>query len=110
MSEIKLPSGATVTLREIADIKHRDRKKLYAGVSDEMNTFDRGYVIMDNLLTIAVESWSFEALPPSVKRESLDDLDPQDYDALSDAAKPIMDAVFPASREDETDPKAKRSN
>jgi hypothetical protein len=110
MPEIKLPSGATVTLKDVADIKHRDRKKLYSGVSDDLSTFDRGYVIMDNLLTIAVEAWSFDTLPPSVKRESLDDLSPEDYDALSEGAKPILDALFPASREDDTDPKADTNN
>ena len=114
MAEIKLSSGAKVTLKEIADIKHRDRKKLYSGVTDEMSTFDRGYTIMDNLLTIAITEWSFDLVPPSVKRSSLDELSPQDYDELSDAAKPIMDALFPSSDEPEgdveADPKAEPAN
>lgn len=109
MAEVKLPSGVKVTLKDVADIKHRDRKKLYAGVSDEMSTFDRGYVIMDNLLTIAVTDWSLDLVPPSVKRESLDELSPQDYDALSEVARPILEALFPTS-EDADDPKAEASN
>lgn len=110
MSEIKLPSGVKVTLKDVADIKHRDRKKLYAGVSDELSTFERGYIIMDNLLSIAVTEWSLDLLPPSVKRESIDELSPEDYDALSAAAQPILDALFPTTKDDTADPKAEASN
>jgi galactose-1-phosphate uridylyltransferase len=107
--EIKLPSGATATLKDAKDIKHRERKLIYVGIKDEWNVQERAYQMSDNLLAFATTAWSFDLIPPAVRRESLDELDVEDYDALSEAARPLMEAIFPktfASPETEADPKA----
>lgn len=112
MSEHKLPSGATVTLRDPATITHGDRKRLMA-IDDAVTDAERGFQIMDNLLVVAVKEWSFDLIIPSVKRDSLDKLSPADYDAIAELAKPLMDAMAPKtgkSAETEADPKASTDN
>jgi len=94
MSEIKTPSGQSVTLKDADAITHGDRK-LIMSIDEETGQIARGFKLMDNLLTVAITDWSYDLVIPSVKRESLDKLTPADYDAITDAAKPLMDALMP---------------
>jgi hypothetical protein len=111
MSEtINLPSGNTVVIRDVTTIKQGDRRKVYGFINAENgDTFASGMRLVDAVLTVMVESWSFEMLPPSVKVESLDELTLGDYDLLQELATDYMKSLFPAlgkTAETDTDPKA----
>jgi len=111
MSEtINLPSGATVAIRDAATIKQGDRRKVYGYINAESgDTFASGMKLIDAVLAVMIESWSFELLPPAVKIESLDELTLADYDALQELATEYMKSLFPAlnkTLEAEADPKA----
>jgi hypothetical protein len=111
MSEtINLPSGNTVVIRDVTTIKQGDRRKVYAHINAENgDTFASGMRLVDAVLTVMIESWSFEMLPPSVKVESLDELTLGDYDLLQDLATNYMKGLFPAlgkTVETDADPKA----
>jgi hypothetical protein len=101
--EIKLPSGATATLREASELRQKDRDKLYP-ILTEANAESASH-LAKTLIAILVEEWSFDLLPPSVKLDSLGELTLGDYDALEAEATAIMPALFPALK-DVTDPKA----
>lgn len=113
--EIKLPSGATVKIRDLKTLKQKDRMRLFPeNASQEGNPAYRGYQMFDNTIGVIVEEWSFENLIlPSIKPEILGELDIPDYDALVEEAKIALEVLFPKTSktiEAEADPKAPTDN
>ena len=108
--EMTLPSGATVVLRDVKTLKHGDRKRIYAAINSDGKTgLMEGNALVDALITVLVESWSFDLIPPSVRPESLDELDIPDYDALQAEGELILPILFPKlgkTIDGELDPKA----
>jgi hypothetical protein len=104
---IKLPSGATVTLRDPATLKQKDRMKVYRN-ADASETVTNGMALLDNFIAVMVEEWSFDLLPPSVKPESLGELSIVDYDTLRIEVEKSLPALFPSlskNAENVDDPK-----
>lgn len=107
--EVKLPSGATVTLKDPSTLRVKDRKKVIKASDSTEGELSRALVLGDALIAMLVESWSFDLVPPSIKLESLDELEIPDYDALVEATKEAQTALFPTvakTIENEKDPKA----
>jgi hypothetical protein len=107
--EITLPSGATVTLRDPATLRHKDRQKLYVGLSSDQADLERGMALMDRLIAMVVVDWSLDLMLPSLRVDSLGELDIADYDFLSEKAQEIAAVLFPQLKptvENEADPKA----
>jgi hypothetical protein len=108
--EIKLPSGATVKIRDLNTLKQKDRMRLFPeNESQEGNPAYRGYKMFDNTIAVIVEDWSFDLVIPSIKSEILGELDVADYDALTEEAKIALEVLFPKTSktlEAEADPKA----
>jgi hypothetical protein len=101
---VNLPSGATATIRDPKTLKQKDRAKLYVTdttTSDVAN----GVKVMDNLIAVLIEEWSFDLIPPSVKIESLGELSIADYDALQAEAEKAMPVLFPSLHTGDSDPK-----
>jgi hypothetical protein len=110
MPVIKTPSGQSVTLKDVKEFTHGDRKKVMR-YNDDASRAEQAFDLMDNLLAVAIVEWSYDALIPSVKRESLDALTPLDYDFIRDAAAPLVEAMNPdVSGSGDADPKAPTSN
>jgi hypothetical protein len=109
MAVITTPSGHKVTLKDADSFTHGDRKKVMA-VSDDLNKTSQAFEMMDNLLTVAITEWDYDLVPPSVKRDSLDKLTPADYDAITDATKPLLEALAPVADKGDADPKAPTDN
>lgn len=111
---IKLPSGATATIRDLNTLKQKDRMRLFPeNQSMEGNPAYRGYKMFDNTIAMIVEDWSFDLVIPSVKSEMLGELDVADYDALTEEAKIALEVLFPKTNktiEAENDPKAPTDN
>jgi hypothetical protein len=104
---INLPSGATATLRDPKTLKQKDRAKLYE--EDIDGSVKSGMAMMARLISVLVEEWSFDLIPPSVKIDSLGELSIADYDVLVEEAEAAMSVLFPAltkTEAAEADPKA----
>lgn len=105
---INLPSGNTATIKDPRSLKQRDRKKTMVETNGNA-TLASGMAMMDNLIAVLVEEWSFDLILPSIKVESLDDLDTADYDALQEEAEAALPLLWPRlnkTLENEADPKA----
>lgn len=112
---ITLPSGNTVTLRDAKEFKQKDRVKIYEGTAtNDLETISGGLAMVDRILGVLIEEWSFDLIPPSIKIESLGELSIPDYDRLSDEAQNALTTLFPQLRETdatvESDPKATTEN
>lgn len=104
---VNLPSGATVTLRDPKTLKQKDRARIFKAGSN-----GDGLDIMDTLISILIEEWSFDLLLPSIKIEMLGELDIPDYDVLSKEAEAAQAVLFPTLSEPvgNVDPKATTLN
>ena len=112
-SKITLPSGATVTLKDPALLRVRDRKALMRAADKGDGDLSRALAIGDAVIAMLVEEWSFDLIIPSVKIDSLDELEIKDYDALVEAGKDAQKILFPSvteTVENEQDPKAISAN
>lgn len=112
--QIKLPSGATVTLKDATDLRVKDRKGVMkAADSAEGGDLAKALALSDGLVAMLVMEWSFDLPIPSVKLDSVDELTMADYDALIEATKEAQKALFPSLNntiENENDPKATTAN
>lgn len=112
--QIKLPSGAGVVLRDPAELKVKDRKRVMK-TADEAQGGDLGkaLALSDALIAMLVVSWSFDLPIPAERLESVDELSMADYDFLVEATKEAQKSLFPSlaeTTENETDPKANTEN
>jgi hypothetical protein len=111
--EVKLPSGATVVLKDPSLLRVKDRKKVIQASDSTEGELARALVLGDALIAMLVESWSFDLIPPAIKLESLDELEIPDYDALVEATKDAQAKLFPSvakTIENEQNPKADTAN
>ena len=98
--ETKLPiSGAKVTLRDPKELKHKDRKKIYANTQGVNEGIMTALSLTDGILAIMVESWELDLPIPSVRISSLDELHIADYDHLTELSKEFQKAIFPSLAE-----------
>ena len=107
--EILLPSGATAVIRDAKQLKHKDRVKVMTGVQGDSNDPASAMALQARFISVLVESWTLDLLPPSVKIDSLGELDIADYDRLAEEVNEAMPILFPAlakTVEAEADPKA----
>ena len=110
---ITLPSGATVTLKDPALLRVKDRNKVIAAGDSIIGEVSKGIAFTEALLAAVIESWSFDFLPPSIKPESLGELTIADYDFLVEESSAITAVLFPALAKKEdgtTDPKVLTDN
>lgn len=97
---ITLPSGATATFRDPATLRVKDRKKVLRAANGEEGLM-QALSIVDGLIAILVEEWSFDMLLPSIKVSVLDELTMADYDALSEEAGKAQAILFPGLTEND---------
>jgi hypothetical protein len=95
---ITLPSGATATFRDPATLRVKDRKKVLRAANGEEGLM-QALSIVDGLIAILIEEWSFDMLLPSIKVSVLDELTMADYDALSEEAGKAQAILFPGLTE-----------
>jgi len=112
-TNITLPSGATVKLKDPALLRVKDRKKVMKAGDSETGELGKALALGDAIIAMLVEEWSFDLIIPSVKTESLDELEVTDYDALVEATTPAQKILFPSLGKNdvnEADPKAITAN
>lgn len=93
--KITLPSGNFAMLRDPATLKHKDRRKVLEQGGKHENQIMASLSMVDGVIAILVESWSFDLIVPSIHLESLGELSMADYDALAEEANKIQDFLFP---------------
>jgi hypothetical protein len=109
---ITLPSGATVVLKDPTTLRVKDRKKVYRNANGEEGIM-QAISLIDGLIAIMVESWSLDLIIPSIKIESIDEMEMADYDALTEEAQIAQKTLFPSlakTDEAEADPKVPTAN
>ena len=108
--EITLPSGATVKLRDPKTLLMKDRNKVLATAGAEEGLM-QAVALQNGLISVMVVEWSLDLIPPNVRIASLDELSPNDYDALATEAALAQDYLFPSLTEASAlDPKANTAN
>lgn len=111
--DITLPSGATAKLKDPAMLRVKDRKKVMKAGDGETGDLAKALALGDAIIAMLVEEWSFDLIIPSVKIDSLDELEVIDYDALVEATDEAQKVLFPSlnkSKENEENPKAITEN
>jgi hypothetical protein len=108
--KVKLPkSGAEVVLRDPAELRVKDRKKIYANASKQDEGIMQALSFTDGLIAVLVESWTLDLLLPSVRISILDELEMPDYDFLVEQTKEAQKILFPKitqTEESEKDPES----
>ena len=110
---ITLPSGATVTFKDSALLRVKDRNKVIAAGDSITGEVSKGIAFTEALLASVITEWSFDLLPPSINKDSLGELDIADYDALVEASTSVTSVLFPSLAENKdgtADPKAPTVN
>lgn len=112
--KVTLPSGATVTFKDPASLRVKDRKRVMR-VTDEAEGGDlsKAMALTDALLAMLIADWSFDLIIPSVKVDTLGELTMEDYDFLVEETKEAQKSLFPKlgkTEETEADPKALTDN
>ena len=92
--KITLPSGATVTLKEAAELKVKDRNRIMVA-GDEDTQAKKGIAIGNALLAAIIEDWSLDLMIPSVKVESIEELSIPDYTMLMKETENLTKELFP---------------
>ena len=92
---ITLPSGNTVTLRDPSTLRVEDRKKVFQAANGQEGIL-QAMSMVDGLIAVLVEAWSFDLILPSVHLASIDELTMADYDALAVHVSEAQDALFPS--------------
>jgi hypothetical protein len=110
---VKLPSGNTVSLKDLSSLKVGDRKRVIKATDKQEGDLSKAMALGDALIAMMIEEWSFDLILPSVRLESLDELTMADYDALTEATKGAQNSLFPSLSDtpaNEADPKAPSAN
>jgi hypothetical protein len=111
---IKLPSGATVTLKDPSTLRVKDRKRVMTTADQAIGgDLSKALALGDALLAMLIEEWSFELLVPSLNLDSLGELEMKDYDYLVEQTKDAQSSLFPNLADtptNEADPKAPTAN
>jgi len=108
-TKITLPSGAIVTIKDPSSLRVRDRNRVIQAGDGLTGDVAKGLAFSEALIATIVEDWSFDLLIPSVKKDSLEELEIPDYDALVKASEDISSLLFPTlvkNDKNEADPKA----
>lgn len=106
---IKLPSGATATLKDPKTLKVKDRKRVLKASEVEGGELSKAIALSDALIAMLIEEWSLDLIIPAIKLDSLDELEMADYDALVEMTKEAQEVLFPSlakTDENEANPKA----
>jgi hypothetical protein len=101
-TRFNLPSGGWVELKNVEDLKARDKKAVLSAVkvADPERPMGVNIDSVDNLVVAVLIAWEVPYLPgaalPSQDRTVLDELSIADYDELNELTLPLVSALFPA--------------
>jgi hypothetical protein len=95
MSErITLPSGNWIQLRDYRELRRGDKKRALKAVEDPESLLGSSYDVVDGLLAVLVESWSYPLPLPSVDPSVVEQLPYEDDNDIVEAVGPAARALF----------------
>ena len=98
---ITLPkSGAQVTLRDPAEIRQKDRRKVLEAMGETGNQIVRALDMAEGLVAILVKSWTLDLMLPSIRIDILGELEIADYDVLTTECGKAQSILFPDFSDD----------
>ena len=101
--KIELPSGGWAIFKDPTTLRVKDRKKVLRAASTEEGLM-QALSIVDGLIAVLIEEWSFDYIIPSVKVNSLEELRMDDYDVLAEEAGKAQSILWPSlSKTEETE-------
>ena len=106
--KVALPSGGWVVFKDPSTLRVKDRKKVLRNANGEEGLM-QALSLIDGLIAILVDEWSFEFPIPSIKITVLDELTMADYDVLAEEAGKAQKMLFPQlskTEESESDPES----
>ena len=92
--KVNLPSGGWVTFKDPSTLRVKDRKKVLRNANGEEGLM-QALSLVDGLIAILVEEWSFDFPIPSIKISVLDELQMPDYDVMAEEAGKAQKMLFP---------------
>lgn len=110
--KIELPSGGWVTFKDPSTLRVKDRKRVLKNANGQEGLL-QALSIVDGLIAVLVEEWSFEFPVPSIKINVLDELTMADYDVMAEEAGKAQKMLFPQlskTEETESDPESPFGN
>lgn len=97
---LKLPSGGWAKFKDASTLRVKDRKKVLKNANNQEGLL-QAMSLVDGLIAILVEEWSFEMPIPSIRLAALEELTMADYDALAEEASKAQKILFPRLSETE---------
>jgi hypothetical protein len=91
---IELPSGNWVVFKDPKTLRVKDRKNVLRNASNQEGLM-QALSIVDGLIAILVDEWSFEFPIPSIRIAVLEDLEMPDYDVMAEEAGKAQTVLFP---------------
>jgi hypothetical protein len=93
--KVTLPSGGWAVFKDASTLRVKDRKKVLRNANAEEGLM-QALSIVDGLIAVLVEEWSFDFLIPALKISNLEELTMADYDVLAEEAGKAQKMLFPA--------------
>ena len=93
-NRLELPSGGWAVFKDPKTLRVKDRKKVIRNANGQEGLL-QALSLIDGLIAILVEEWSFEMPIPSVKITALEELEMADYDAMAEEAGKAQKILFP---------------
>jgi len=93
--KIELPSGGWAVFKDASTLRVKDRKKVLRNANNEEGLM-QALSIVDGLIAVLVEEWSFDFLIPALKIINLEELTMGDYDVLAEEAGKAQKMLFPS--------------
>ena len=106
--KIELPSGGWAKFKSPDTLRVKDRKKVLKNANNQEGLL-QAMSLVDGLIAILVEEWSFEMPIPAIRMAVLEELTMADYDALAEEAGKAQKMLFPQlskTEESESDPES----
>lgn len=96
--QIELPSKNWVKFRDPDTLKVKDRKKIFK-YADGKEGITQAMALMEGIIAVLVEEWSFEMPIPSIKINSIEELTMADYDVIQKEVQELQQKLFPSITE-----------
>lgn len=96
--KIDLTNGNWVVLKDPNSLKVKDRKKIFKNMQGQEGLM-QAISLMDGIVSVIIEEWSFELPIPAIKISSIDELSINDYHIIQKEMEKIQQVLFPAITE-----------
>lgn len=87
---VNMPSGHSVDLVDYHSLTTRQVKRIYAAVDGDASQGEQALALVDAVISLLVEAWSYEQPVPAENADCADNIPWGDYQALLKAIEPAL--------------------